>query len=153
MQDTESAFFLIRSAGAESFKGSSQGSGGIYDRVQVKQGADAFTFRDLDSYNLYGLEAAGALRYTESAIFVIRSKSFSAAHPWKLAFLGNRVDRATGQRKACRVRVQVLLFDNVLEGGRPKVVEPDAPWVRVWKNQSWQIALFALVLVAAAALK
>jgi NosR/NirI family nitrous oxide reductase transcriptional regulator len=24
---------------------------------------------------------------------------------------------------------------NVLEGGRPKVVEPDAPWVRIWKTQ------------------
>ena len=32
------------------------------DRVQVKQGADPFTFRDLDSLNLYGLEAAGAPR-------------------------------------------------------------------------------------------
>jgi NosR/NirI family nitrous oxide reductase transcriptional regulator len=148
LQDTESAFFLIRSAGAESFKGSGFVRGGIYDRVQVKQGADAFTFRDLDSYNLYGLEAAGAPRYTESAIFVIRSKSFSAAHPWKLAFLGNRVDRATGHRSFAVFESKYWLPDNVLEGGRPKVVEPDAPWVRVWKNQSWQIALFALVLVA-----
>lgn len=35
LQDTESAFFLIRSAGAESFKGSGFVRGGIYDRVQV----------------------------------------------------------------------------------------------------------------------
>jgi NosR/NirI family nitrous oxide reductase transcriptional regulator len=35
--------------GAESFKGSGFVRGGIYDRVQVKQGADSFTFRDLDS--------------------------------------------------------------------------------------------------------
>ena len=148
LQDTESAFFLVRSAGAESFKGSGFVRGGIYDRVQVKQGADSFTFRDLDSFNLYGLEAAGAPRYTESAIFVIRSKSFSASYPWKLAFLGNRVDRATGHRSFAVFESKYWLPDDVLEGGRPKVVEPDAPWVRVWKNQSWQIALFALVLVA-----
>ncbi len=148
LQDTESAFFLVRSAGAESFKGSGFVRGGIYDRVQVKQGADSFTFRDLDSFNLYGLETAGAPRYTESAIFVIRSKSFSASYPWKLAFLGNRVDRATGHRSFAVFESKYWLPDDVLEGGRPKVVEPDAPWVRVWKNQSWQIALFAFVLVA-----
>src|SRR3989338_8668763 len=148
LQDTESAFFLVRTAGAESFKGSGFVRGGIYDRVQVKQGADSFTFRDLDSFNLYGLEAAGAPRYTESAIFVIRSKSFSASYPWKLAFLGNRVDRATGHRSFAVFESKYWLPDDVLEGGRPKVVEPDAPWVRVWKNQSWQIALFAFVLVA-----
>ena len=68
--------------------------GGIYDRVQLRQGLDTFTFRDLDYLNLYGLEAAGAPRFTESAIFIVRSGAFSAAYPWKLAMLGNRVDRA-----------------------------------------------------------
>ena len=72
--------------------------GGIYDRLQVKQGADLITFRDLDYFNLYGLEAAGAPRSPKSGIFIVRSPAFSAAYPWKLAFLGNRVDRATGHR-------------------------------------------------------
>ena len=144
----ESAFFVIRAAGVESFKGSGFVRGGIYDRIQVKQGADSFTFRDLDYYNLYGLEALGAPRYDESAIFVIRSTAFSAAHPWKLAFLGNRVDRATGQRSFAVFESKYWLPASLLEGGRPKVVEPDAPWVRVWKSQAASIALFALLLVA-----
>jgi NosR/NirI family nitrous oxide reductase transcriptional regulator len=37
---------------------------------------------------------------------------------------------------------------SVLEGGRPKVEEPDAPWVRIWKSQALPISLFALLLVA-----
>ena len=148
LKPEENAFFVVRTAGAESFKGSGFVRGGIFDRVQVKQGADAFTFRDLDFYNLYGLEAAGAPRYTESAIFVIRSKSFSAAYPWKFAFLGNRVDRATGQRSFAVFESKYWLPAAMLEGGRPKVQEPDAPWVRVWKSQAVSIALFALVLVA-----
>jgi NosR/NirI family nitrous oxide reductase transcriptional regulator len=45
LQPEESAFFIIRTAGVESFKGSGFVRGGIYDRVQVKQGADSFTFR------------------------------------------------------------------------------------------------------------
>ncbi|MDI1270734.1 MAG: 4Fe-4S binding protein [Polaromonas sp.] len=148
LQPQESAFFVIRTAGAESFKGSGFVRGGIYDRVQVKQGADSFTFRDLDSYNLYGLEAAGAPRYNEAAIFVIRSPAFSAAFPWKLAFLGNRVDRATGHRSFAVFESKYWLPASQLEGGRPKVVEPDAPWVRVWKSQAISIALFGLLLVA-----
>src|SRR3990167_10666582 len=86
----EHTIFIIRTAGSETFKGSGFVRGGIYDRVQVKQGADSFTFRDTDYLNLYGLAAAGAPAFTESAIFIIRSKAFSAAYPWKLSFLGNR---------------------------------------------------------------
>ena len=148
LQPHESAFFVVRTAGVESFKGSGFVRGGIYDRVQVKQGADSFTFRDLDSYNLYGLEAAGAPRYTESAIFVVRSQAFSAAYPWKMAFLGNRVDRATGQRSFAVFESKYWLPASMLEGGRPKVEEPAAPWVRVWKSQVLEISLFAFVLVA-----
>ena len=148
LQPQESAFFVIRTGGIESFKGSGFVRGGIYDRVQVKQGADSFTFRDLDSYNLYGLEATGAPRYSESAIFVVRSAAFSAAFPWKLAFLGNRVDRATGHRSFAVFEAKYWLPANLLEGGRPRVIEADAPWVRVWKTQAVSIALFALLLVA-----
>ena len=108
IKDSESALFIIRTAGLESFKGSGFVRGGIYDRVQVKQGGDSFTFRDTDYFNLYGIEATGAPSYTESAIFVIRAQGFSASYPWKLAFLGNKVDRATGQRTFANFECQIL---------------------------------------------
>ncbi len=144
----DAAFFVIRTAGQESFKGSGFVRGGIYDRVQVKQGADSFTFRDLDYLNLYGLEAAGAPSPTESGIFIIRKGSFSAAYPWKLSFLGNRVDRATGHRSFANFEAKYWLADDLLEGGRPVVKEPDAPWVRVWKTRALEISLFVALLVA-----
>jgi len=148
LKEGESAMFVIKTGGQESFKGSGFVRGGIFDRVQVKQGADSFTFRDLDSLNLYGLEAAGAPRYTESSIFIIRSQAFSAAYPWKFAFLGNRVDRATGHRSFAVFESKYWLPADLLEGGRPKVQEPDAPWVRIWKSQALPISLFALLLIA-----
>lgn len=144
----ESAVFVVRTAGAESFKGSGFVRGGLYDRVQVKQGPDAFTFRDLDSLNLYGLAADGAPAITESAIFILRSASFSAAHPWKLAFLGNRVDRATGQRTFTSFESRLWLADALLEGGRPAVAEPEAPWLRIWRLRALEIGLFSALLVA-----
>ncbi|MDO9196967.1 FMN-binding protein, partial [Rhodoferax sp.] len=147
LKDGEHAVFVIRTRGAESFKGSGFVRGGLYDRVQVRQGADAFTFRDLDALNLYGIEAAGAPSFNESVIFIIRSKSFSPSYPWKLSFLGNRVDRATGARSFTSFDAPYWLPAATLEGGRPKIEEPDAPWVRIWKGRAIEIGLFALLLV------
>ena len=148
LKEGEHAIFVIRTGGVESFKGSGFVRGGIYDRVQVRQCADAFTFRDYDALNLYGLDAAGAPSFNESAIFIIRSKSFSAAYPWKLSFLGNRVDRATGARVFTSFDAPYWLPAAALEGGRPKIEEPDAPWVRIWKSRAVEIALFAALLIA-----
>ncbi|MBN9459819.1 MAG: regulatory protein NosR [Burkholderiales bacterium] len=144
----EHALFIIRTAGEESFKGSGYVRGGLYDRVQVRQDDDAFTFRDLDYLNLYGLKAAGAPAYTESAIFVIRSKAFSAAYPWRLSFLGSRVDRATGARTFANFDARYWLPAAALEGGRPRIETPQAPWVRVWKTRAVEIALFGALLAA-----
>ena len=148
IKEGEHAIFIIRTAGRESFKGSGFVRGGLYDRVQVRQGADAFTFRDLDYLNLYGVQAAGAPSFDESAIFIIRSQAFSDAYPWKLSLLGNRVDRATGARSFTSFDTPYWLPSSMLEGGRPKVVEPDAPWVRIWKARAVEIGLFIVLLVA-----
>ena len=148
LKDGEHAIFVIRTRGRESFKGSGFVRGGLYDRVQVKQGADSFTFRDLDYLNLYGIKAAGAPSFNESAIFIIRSKAFSDAYPWKLSLLGNRVDRATGIKSFTSFDTPYWLAASMLEGGRPKVVEPDAPWVRIWKSRAVEIVLFSILLVA-----
>jgi NosR/NirI family nitrous oxide reductase transcriptional regulator len=146
-KEGEHAIFIIRTAGSESFKGSGFVRGGIYDRVQVKQGADSFTFRDTDYLNLYGLAAAGAPAFTESAIFIIRSKTFSAAYPWKLSFLGNRVDRATGKRSFATFDAKYWLAADLLQGGRPVMEETAAPWVQVWKSRAVGIVLFAALLI------
>ena len=146
----EHALFVIRTQGKESFKGSGFVRGGIYDRVQVRQGMDAFTFRDLDYLNLYGIAAAGAPRFNESAIFIVRSASFSAAYPWKLSLLGNRVDRATGARSFTSFDGEYWLPASALQGGRPELDEPDAPWVKVWKSRAVEIALFAALLIGVA---
>ncbi|APR03430.1 NosR/NirI family protein [Thauera chlorobenzoica] len=151
LAEGEHALFVIRSGGRESFKGSGFVRGGIYDRVQIRQGQDAFTFRDLDYLNLYGVSAAGAPAFSESGIFIVRSPAFSGAFPWKFIFLGNRVDRETGARTFVNFDTEYWLADRYLEGGRPEVNKPDAPWVRVWKTRAVEIAVFAALLVAVAA--
>ena len=107
LKSDEHAIFIVAS-GTGSFKGSGFVRGGIFDRIQVSQGLDTFTFRDLDYLNLWGIAAAGAPRYRESGIFIIRNPSFSGAYPWSLVFLGNRVDRQTGAAHLRHVRAGIL---------------------------------------------
>jgi len=143
----EHAIFIIRTGGGESFKGSGFVRGGIYDRIQVSQEMDTFTFRDLDYLNLYGIEAVGAPAFTESGIFKIRSNSFSAAYPWKLVFLANKMDRATGHRTFTSFDSEYWLPDAYLQGGRPEIIIPEPAWLRIWKSKVWSIVAFTALLL------
>ncbi|MHB1403615.1 MAG: FMN-binding protein [Thiobacillus sp.] len=120
LKPDEHAIFMI-AHGVGSFKGSGFVRGGIYDRVQVAQDMDSFTFRDLDYLPLYKIEAAGAPPYRESAIFIIRSLLFSAAYPWRLVLLANKVDNQTGSRTFASFDQEYWLPDRHLVDGRPKI--------------------------------
>ncbi|MBS0344909.1 MAG: regulatory protein NosR [Proteobacteria bacterium] len=151
LKDGEHAIFIIKPAGMDSFKGSGFVRGGIYDRVQVRQDKDAFTFRDLDYVNLWSVAAAGAPAFSESAIFIIRGKGFSAAYPWRLVFLGNKIDKETAAKTFANFDKEYWLADKYLEGGRPVVIKPDPTWLKVWKERAVEIAGFVVFLLAISA--
>ena len=152
LKEGEHAIFIIANNSMDSFKGSGFVRGGLYDRVQVRQDKDSFTFRDLDYVNLWGISASGAPAFNESAIFIVRGKGFSAAFPWKLVFLGNKIDKETAAKTFANFDREYWLADTYLEGGRPVVVKPDPTWLKVWKDKVVEIIAFtALLLVIAAA--
>jgi NosR/NirI family nitrous oxide reductase transcriptional regulator len=144
----EQAIFVIAS-GSASFKGSGFVRGGIYDRVQVAQENDTYTFRDTDYLNLYGIQAEGAPQYKESGIFIVRGSNFSSAWPWSLVFLANRVDQETGAKTFINFDREYWLPAAYLEGGRPVVERPDPTWLRVWKVKQRDVLLFGVLLVSA----
>lgn len=146
LKPNEHAIFIAAN-GSASFKGSGFVRGGIYDRVQVAQDMDNFTFRDTDYRNLYSIEAAGAPEFRESAIFIIRSSSFSAAYPWNLVFLGNKMDKQTGAKTFANFDREYWLDAHYLEGGRPAIVKPDPTWLKIWKTRVWGIAAFVVLLL------
>jgi len=145
----EHAIFIIAN-GKESFKGSGFVRGGIYDRIQVAQDMDTITFRDLDYLNLYGIKAAGAPLYHQSGIFIIRSKNFSAAYPWNLVFLANKIDKETGAKVFTSFDREYWLPARYLLGGRPKVERPEPIWLHVWKSKKIEIGLFISLLLVTA---
>jgi NosR/NirI family nitrous oxide reductase transcriptional regulator len=147
----EHAIFLA-ATGRESFKGSGFVRGGIFDRIQIAQDVDTYTFRDTDYMNLYGIEAAGAPAFTESSIFILRNESFSAAYPWSLIYLANTVDRATGQRTFINFDSEYWLDAKYLQGGRPRIAAAEPTWVPIWRARKIELVLFtALLLVVAVA--
>lgn len=149
LKPNEHAIFIVAN-GTASFKGSGFVRGGIYDRIQVSQDMDTFTFRDTDYRNLYNIRATGAPEFRESAIFIIRSSSFSAAYPWNLVFLGNKMDKQTRTKTFANFDREYWLEGRYLEGGRPTIVKPDPTWLSIWKAKKTEIALFVLLLGATA---
>lgn len=149
LKPNEHAIFIVAN-GSASFKGSGFVRGGIYDRIQVSQDMDNFTFRDTDYRNLYSIAAAGAPEFKETGIFIIRSPSFSAAYPWSLVFLGNKVDKQSGLKTFANFDREYWLDARYLEGGRPVVVKPDPTWLKIWKDKKLGIVMFTLLLLATA---
>jgi len=149
LKPDEHALFIVAN-GTASFKGSGFVRGGIYDRIQVAQDLDSYTFRDTDYQNLYNVAATGAPVYRESGIFLLRSAGFSAAFPWQLRFLANKIDQQTGAKTFANFDSEYWLPARYLEGGRPEVLRPEATWLQVWKAKWLAIAGFVLLLAATA---
>ncbi|WP_373322267.1 4Fe-4S binding protein [Paraburkholderia adhaesiva] len=141
LQPGDHAIFVVAN-GTESFKGSGFVRGGIYDRIQVQQGINAFTFKDSDYLNLYSLEAAGTPAFNETGIFIIRNTKFSAAYPWKFVFLGHKEDKETGAKSFSAFNSPYWLPATFLEGGRPKVEEETPSWWNAWNGKKLEIGLF-----------
>ncbi|WP_460844480.1 FMN-binding protein, partial [Noviherbaspirillum agri] len=147
----EHAIFVVAN-GTGSFKGSGFVRGGIYDRIQVRQDPDSFTFRDLDYENLYHLEPADAPEFKETGIFIVRSATFNPAWPWDLTFLANKIVGQNGARVFTRFNQEYWLPARYLEGGRPHVERPVAAWKQPWLGRKLEIAVFVLMLVVTAGL-
>jgi NosR/NirI family nitrous oxide reductase transcriptional regulator len=85
---------LVAGDGLYSFKGSGYVRGGIFDRIELIQGAETIRFRDRQHRRIGALHAAGAPAFKEVDVFVLPpGVEFNPAAPWRLQLL---VQRATG---------------------------------------------------------
>ncbi len=85
---------LVAGDGIFSFKGSGYVRGGIFDRIELIQGAETVRFRDQLHRRVGAIAAAGAPALKEIGVFLIPEGSeFDPAAPWRLQLL---VPRATG---------------------------------------------------------
>ncbi len=145
LKPDEHAIFIIAN-GQVTFKGSGFVRGGIYDRIQVRQDPDNFTFRDTDYLNLYQLQPIDVPHFKESGIFIIRSANFNPAWPWSLSFLANKIDAKSGVKQFTHFDQEYWLPARYLKGGRPKVDRPQAVWKGIWESRKLEIAVFLGIL-------
>jgi len=82
---------LVAGDGLYSFKGSGYVRGGIFDRIELLQGAETIRFRDYLHRRVGDLRAAGAPTLREIGVFVVPPGSeFDPAAPWRLQLLVQR---------------------------------------------------------------
>ena len=82
---------LVAGDGIYSFKGSGYVRGGIFDRIELAQGAETIRFHDYQHRRVGELRAAAAPAFKEIGVFAVPKESdFDPAAPWRLQLLVQR---------------------------------------------------------------
>lgn len=166
---------LVGGSGIYSFKGSGYVRGGIFDRIELIQGAETIRFRDQFHRRVGAIAADDAPSLKEIGIFVIPDGSeFDPAQPWRLQLL---VQRATGALSKAFVSFDLPYTIPALytTGGSAPAAGPasdvagtppaaglaagtgshafleddtDPLWKRMWQSKTVSIAVLGLMLIA-----
>lgn len=147
---------LFFANGRYSFKGSGYVRGGIFDRIHVVQGEESIRFRDRDHKRIGEIEAEGAPRFKEIALFVIpESGKLIPGKDWRLELL---VARAIGPVKKSFIsftlpyslpeRYLEPLTEQAkaaaLESGEESTAAP--LWQRIWQGRIVDVAILVLAI-------
>ncbi|MEO8079706.1 MAG: 4Fe-4S binding protein [Caldimonas sp.] len=157
---------LVAGDGIYSFKGSGYVRGGIFDRIELIQGAETVRFRDRLHRRVGGLRAEGAPALREIGVFLIPAGvEFNPVAPWRLQLLVQRatgaLDKAfvsfdlpyqlparyvktvtaAGSAPAAGSAAAAAALDERLVGaGEPPL------WLRIWHSKSVAIGVLAFML-------
>ena len=119
---------LVAGSGIYSFKGSGYVRGGIFDRIEMIQGAESIRFRDHSHRRVGSIAAADAPALKEIDVFIIpEGAEFDPAQPWRLQLL---VQRATGALSKAFVSfgLPYSIPDRYTTGGAASAPGPGQPW-------------------------
>jgi len=131
-----------------SYKGSGYVRGGIFDRIQILQNGEAFAFRDLDHNRVTDLYVAGAPKFSEMSLFIVRAQhEFNPGVDWQLELLVRRqlgaVDSLFTSFKG-----DYHTLDKYVE--RPALIypEPELTLIQeVWQEKEVEVIILIILLV------
>ncbi len=125
-----------------SFKGSGYVRGGIFDRIQVHQGSNAISFRDLDHNRVTDLNIEGAPQFHEMSVFRIQAHhEFDPGAPWQLELL---VRRQTGPVDSIftSFKGQFDIPEAYVDTPPPILPEPELTLTQqVWQERQLEVIL------------
>jgi NosR/NirI family nitrous oxide reductase transcriptional regulator len=133
-----------------SFKGSGYVRGGIFDRIQIHQGDNVFSFRDLDQYRVNDLFADGVPYFREMSIFIVREHhDFNPGQEWQVELL---VRRQTGPVDSLfsSFKADYLPLDKYVDHPEPVIADEleDQPlWKQVWKDKQVSVIILIISMV------
>ncbi|GAA3927171.1 regulatory protein NosR [Litoribacillus peritrichatus] len=133
-----------------SFKGSGYVRGGIFDRIQIHQGDNVFSFRDLDHYRVNDLYAEGTPYFREMSIFIVREHhQFNPGQDWQVELL---VRRQTGPVDSLfsSFKADYQPLDKYVDRPEPVIeeVDEDLPlWKQVWDEKQTSVVILIISMV------
>jgi len=138
--------------GPYSFKGYGYVRGGIFDRMHLVQNGNLILFHDLDFHNMNGIDIAGAPRFSQSGIFIIRpGYEFDPGSPWTFQLL---VRRQVGPVKSIFTTFSGGYQIPAAYVVRPKPPKQEPIWVSEWRHETPELivlgaglAVLTLVLI------
>lgn len=161
---------MVAGEGHYSWKGSGYVRGGIFDRIEVIQGATSFRFTDQNHERLIALAPQDAPKFKEVSLFTVpEGIEFDAAEPWRLQLMIQRVlnvkDKAfvtadlnyhlpaaysEDDPKAEPVEITVETSATPNESAPDAAAENQVQnglWKHVWRGKRWQIGIVAFSLL------
>ncbi len=133
-----------------SFKGSGYVRGGIFDRIQIHQGDNVFSFRDLDQYRVNDIYAEGAPHFAEMSIFIIRDHHlFDPGSEWNIELLVRRqtgpLDSIFSSFKTQYLPIEAYLSRPIVE---VKQDLTDLPmWQQIWIEKQLPVTILIISMI------
>ncbi len=147
--------FIVMGNGHYSFRGSGYVRGGIFDRVQVVQGEEAFRFNDHGYKNLGRVMAEGAPEFKEVALFYTpKGAIFNPADDWQIQLL---VQRSIGALEKVFVAYDLNYqlprkYVKVTQPISQTIEEEDdeavnALWMKMWQIKSVDVVILSSAII------
>ena len=141
---------LIAGNGLYSFKGTSYRKRGLFERIELVQGARTIRFSADNYRNVQELAARGSPPFREIGLFILPAASgFDATAPWRLNLLVSR-ELAGGTLAMAQFALPYRLPDRYILGGNGETYAPVSRdvqyWLRTWTNRIPGIVVITLML-------
>ncbi len=133
-----------------SFKGSGYVRGGIFDRIQIHQGDNVFSFRDLDQYRINDIYSTAAPHFAEMSIFIIRDHhKFNPGSEWEIELLVRRqtgpLDSIFSSFKTHYMPIEQYLSRPIVE---VKEDFSDLPmWQQIWIEKQLPVTILIISMI------
>jgi NosR/NirI family nitrite reductase transcriptional regulator len=152
----DSALF-VASRGLHSHRGTAWRQGGVFDRIEVIQGARTFALTAEDYLRIDRIHAAGAPEFKEVSVFRLRGETgFDPARPFRIEVSASRkaaAGGADGGMVSMRIPLDYALPRAYLLAAAPVELPEDIPlWQAAWEAKRASVIGVAVMLAVLAGL-